>query len=64
MDGFVKSSAGKARKIMRNEKYLGVRRSDEGCSATQHPDFLGRRQKLKSTTTRLSQIARTFFTTT
>jgi len=26
--------------IMRNEAYLGVRRNDEGCSATQHPDFL------------------------
>ncbi len=64
MDGFVKSSAGKARKIMRNKAYFGVRRSDEGCSATQHPDFLRSRQKLKSTTTRLSQIARTFFTTT
>jgi hypothetical protein len=26
--------------IMRNEAYFAVRRNDEGCSATQHPDFL------------------------
>jgi NAD+ kinase len=29
---------------MRNEAYLGVRRNDEGCGATQHPDFLHSRQ--------------------
>jgi len=26
--------------ILRNEAYLYVRRNDEGCSATKHPDFL------------------------
>jgi hypothetical protein len=26
--------------IMRNEVYFYVRRNDEGCRATQHPDFL------------------------
>ena len=25
--------------ILRNEAYLCVRRNDEGCSSTQHPDF-------------------------
>jgi hypothetical protein len=26
--------------ILRNAAYIEVRRNDEGCSATQHPDFL------------------------
>jgi hypothetical protein len=26
------------------QEYLRVRRNDEGCSATQHPDFLRSRQ--------------------
>ena len=30
--------------ILRNEAYLLVHRSDEGCSATQKVDFLGSRQ--------------------
>jgi hypothetical protein len=30
--------------ILRNEAYIDVRRNDEGCSATPHPDFLRSRQ--------------------
>jgi hypothetical protein len=26
--------------IPRSEAYMDIRRNDEGCSATQHPDFL------------------------
>jgi hypothetical protein len=30
--------------IMRSEAYFYVRRNDEGCSATQHPEFLRSRK--------------------
>jgi len=33
-------------RVQRSEAYFGVRRNDEGGSATQHMDFLRSRQKL------------------
>jgi len=43
VDGFEKVRRQGAQ-ILRSEAYFWVRRNDEGCSATQHPDFLRSRQ--------------------
>lgn len=44
MQRFRKKLRRQGAQILRNEEYLSVLRNNEGCSATQHVDFLQNRQ--------------------